>query len=357
MKAKDLAKKLGVSPATISLVLNNKPGISESLRSSLLEKIRELNCEEMMCEACREGEAPGADREKREREAIVYLSYLECDEWEDRNGFFPGVLEGAESEARHRGFSFSVFHMLCQQEPLEKILNYCGKVRGIIIQSENITERIKNDLQNVDIPSVFMDIYDPKVNVSSVRVDNLESMHTVVSYLKEKGHRRIGYVYSGWETGWQHNRFFSFRSAMDRNGLEFDQKMAFKAGTGEDLYEFQRLSEIFANTPELPTALVCENDRQALRAINALEQNGLKVPKDVSVVGFDGSAISNIVRPKLTTMRNSSQLMGRECVMLLENLNRLRELESPAPQLKYDISARMIERDSVRDLNEPWQEK
>ena len=58
MKAKDLAKKLGVSPATISLVLNNKPGISDSLRQSLLKKIRELDCESMMCESCREGEAP-----------------------------------------------------------------------------------------------------------------------------------------------------------------------------------------------------------------------------------------------------------------------------------------------------------
>lgn len=59
MKAKDLAKKLGVSPATISLVLNNKPGISEALRKSLLEQIQQLGCEGMLSESCREGAAPG----------------------------------------------------------------------------------------------------------------------------------------------------------------------------------------------------------------------------------------------------------------------------------------------------------
>lgn len=352
MKAKELAKKLGVSPATISLVLNNKPGISDSLRESLLKQIQALGCENMMCQSCREGEAPGTQSERPQRESIVYLSYFGCDEWGDSNSFYPGILEGAESEARNRNYDFSVFHMKCQKDPLEQLLRHCGKVTGFIVQADALTPEIEADLQCRDVPSVFMDIYDPRQEVSSVRVDNLKSMHTIVSYLKEKGHSRIGYVYSGWETGWQSNRYFSFRSALRQMGLEYVPSFSFCSGTGEDLYEFQRLATLFSQAENLPTALVCENDRQALRTINALHQIGLQVPKDVSVVGFDDSAFCNMIHPRLTTVRNSSQLMGRECVMLLENLRRLKELGLPNSQIKYDLPAQLVERDSVRDLKE-----
>lgn len=353
MKAKELAKLLGVSPATISLVLNNKPGISDSLRESLLKKIQALGCEEMMCPSCRAGEAPGTSSENSPRKSIVYLSYYGCSEWGNVNSFYPGILEGAESEARSRNYDFSVFHMKCQQEPLERLLCHCENVIGFIVQADALTPEIEADLKCRDVPSVFIDIYDPEQKVSAVRVDNLESMHTIVGYLKEKGHREIGYVYSSWDTGWQANRYYSFRSSLHQMGLDFDETSScFCAGTGEDLYEFQQLADRFSQAEKLPTALVCENDRQALRAINALHQIGLQVPKDISVVGFDDSAFCNMIHPRLTTARNSSQLMGRECVMLLENLRRLQELGLPTSQVKYDLSAQLVERDSVRDLNQ-----
>lgn len=352
MKAKELAKKLGVSPATISLVLNNKPGISDSLRESLLKEIQALGCEDMMCRSCRAGEAPGTSPENTRRKTIVYLSYLGCEEWADQDSFYPGVLEGAESEARYRNYDFSVFHMLCQKAPLSQLLSHCGEILGFIVQGECVTPQILNDLQGVNAPSVFMDNYDPRQKVSSVRVDNFEAMHTIVSYLKEKGHQNIGYVRSGWECSWQRNRFCAYRTALELMDLDYDPSFFFLAGTGDDLWEFQRLATAFSQAEKLPTALVCENDRQAVRAMNALRQIGLRVPEDISVVGFDDSAFSSAVCPKLTTVRNSSQLMGRECVMLLENLYRLKELGLSVPKIKYDLPAILVERDSVRDLNE-----
>ncbi len=111
MKAKDLAKKLGVSPATISLVLNNKPGISDTLRKSLLRQIQDLGYGQMLCESCREGAAPGQQPAPKAPEpygggcackSIAYLIYHEHDYLEDMNdpyNFFSGVLEGIEAEA------------------------------------------------------------------------------------------------------------------------------------------------------------------------------------------------------------------------------------------------------------------
>ena len=106
MKAKDLAKKLGVSPATISLVLNNKPGISDSLRKTLLEKIQELGHEEMLSQSCRECGAPGAKLSPEPQEercackSIAYLMYNHFQEdMNDPYQFFTQVLEGIEYEA------------------------------------------------------------------------------------------------------------------------------------------------------------------------------------------------------------------------------------------------------------------
>ena len=136
MKAKELAKKLGVSPATISLVLNNKPGISDSLRHSLLEKIQELGCESMCCEGClpsnkKEEEAPGAPAA---RQAIAYLIYTSSDEADDRFAFYPAVLEGAEMEARENGYNLLVLHMSCQGNANLRRLLQNGDTMGAIIQ-------------------------------------------------------------------------------------------------------------------------------------------------------------------------------------------------------------------------------
>ena len=110
--------------------------------------------------------------------------------------------------------------------------------------------------------------------------------------------------------------------------------------------------EAFQSAKALPTALVCENDRQAWRAVKALNQIGKKVPEDVSVTGFDDQPLCTQIKPNLTSVRNSPQLMGRECVLLLKNLIRLRELGEKDPWLRYELPARLVVRDSVKNLNE-----
>ena len=188
MKAKDLAKKLGVSPATISLVLNNKPGISDSLRQSLLKKIRELDCESMMCESCREGEAPAIASAESGCKSIAFLSYLDCDDEEDDFSFFPGILEGAEAEARDNHLNLVVFHMKCQNgtSPAE-LFRRSGSIVGAVVQTHRITEEILREIQEIEVPAVFIDVYDPALPVNSVRVDNRQSMYNIVSYLKSCG--------------------------------------------------------------------------------------------------------------------------------------------------------------------------
>lgn len=357
MKAKDLAKKLGVSPATISLVLNNKPGISDALRKSLLEQIQQLGCEKMLCESCREGAAPGRQPPPPPPEnscackSIAYFIYHEHDYLEDMNdpyNFFSGVLEGIEAEAWEHDYCLMMLHAgRYKKATIDEQLRRAGNVAGVIVHPCTITEQISETVRGLPVPVVFMDSYTHSAwQPPSVCISNSQGMHRVVRHLKELGHRRIGYVSSGWESLLNVERRRCFREAMRDFGLSTNQGDFFTAGEENGLLDHTSLSGDFRAAESLPTALVCENDRQAWRTIKALQKIGLRVPEDVSVVGFDDQQICTTIEPNITTVHNSPQLMGRQCVQMLLNLLRLKEL-GEEPWLRYELPARLVVRDST----------
>ena len=359
MKAKDLAKKLGVSPATISLVLNNKPGISDALRASLLQQIQELGCEKMLSDSCREGAAPGAPPAQKPWPAeggcacrsIAYLIYHEHDYLEDMNdpyNFFSGVLEGIEAEAWDHDYCLIMLHAgRYKKATVEEQLRRAGNIAGIIVHPCTLNEQMAETARALPVPCVFMDTYtDSTWQPPSVCISNSQGMHRVARHLKELGHKRIGYVSSGWETLLNLERRRCFREALKDFGLTCREEDFFSAGQELGLLDYTRLTGSFKSARSLPTALVCENDRQAWRAIQALQQMGLSVPGDISVVGFDDGAMCTAIEPNITTVHNSPQLMGRQCVLMLENLIRLKEL-GEEPWLRYELPASLVLRAST----------
>lgn len=347
MKAKDLARQLGVSPATISLVPNNKPGISDTLRRSLLKKIRELGCGDMIGAA----QDSGNYASQRPHPVIAYLIYTSCDETDDRFAFYPAVLEGAEMEARENGFHLVVMHLSRQGNPqLQSLLEDVGDTAGVIIQAGHISAGILEDVRSLRLPAVFVDAYLPNRQINSVCVNNEQGVFTAVRYLKEKGHRDLGYVYSGQENDSQVDRRRCFHQALWEYGLEDRKEFYFSCADLHFGSSADELSLRFQKVKPFPTALLAENDHLAWQAIKALEQAGLRVPEDVSVIGFDNRSLCTMITPRLTSMKNSRRLMGRECISLLQNLCRLRRLGIYDACLNYQISTQLIERDSVRDL-------
>lgn len=351
MKAKELAKKLGVSPATISLVLNNKPGISDSLRHSLLKKIREMGCEDMLAPV-----APaqaGSRLEERARPVIVYLIYTSSDERNDRFAFYPAVLEGAEMEARANHYNLVVLHMNRESSAdLSRLVAGSGQAIGAIVQTAHIDDEILEDLSALDIPCVFVDAYRPDRNVYSVCVNNEQGIFSAVNHLKAKGHQNIGYIYGGVDNDSLLERRRCFHQALREYGLEDRRENYFKASNGADGEDINTLRQLFRQMDPMPTALMAESDRMAWLAMKALQRNGLKVPDDVSVVGFDDRSICTMVEPHLTSVKNSRHLMGRQCVFQLQNLRRNKKLGVNITSLKYELPAVLVPRESVKDLTQ-----
>ncbi len=349
MKAKDLAQKLKVSPATISLVLNNKPGISDALRSSLIEKIKELGCGNMLVSEDSPLIKPVAAPNSR-RPGIAYLIYTASEESSERFAFYPAVLEGAEMEARDIGCNLLVLHVTCEGNPhLPSLLKDAGAI-GVIIQADHIVKPILHDIAMFNLPYVFIDAYRPDERVSSVCINNEQGVYSAVRYLKEMGHTTLGYISSGKESDSSIERRRSFHQALREYGLE-DNRAHYYFADGEHSGAVENLRRQWKSKNHLPSAFVTENDMVAWRAMTALGKCGYCVPDDISIIGFDDRAICTMTEPNLTSIRNFRHLMGRQAVTMIQNkLELAQKLDIHDAPIKLEMPTELIIRQSVKKL-------
>ena len=344
IKSKELAGLLGVSAATMSLVLNHKPGISDELRNSLLERIREMGYGYMIRE-----EEQAERTEPASGSTIAYLVLSEYHDDVEEAAFFPKVIEGAEREARKRGCGFTILHMYDSSG--EKLRESIPKEQfaGMLVYAAQVTEEMKDALDALEIPYILIDCYCPLAGASAVTVNNRQGIFAAVKYLYDRGHRRIGYISSGRPLCSLVERRKSFRYAMEETGLAEDPLFCVEeAGTGQEAQEY--LEELWKDPARIPTAMVLENDLMAIAVYRALRGNGLRIPEDVSVIGFDGRSICSMLEPALTTLRVPRREMGRMLVMLLLQKIELQSRTAERVTIRLEIDAELVEMNSVADV-------
>ncbi len=344
IKSKELAGLLGVSTATMSLVLNQKPGISDELRMSLLQRVREMGYGYMIKEI-EEGGPPAVNADN-----IAYVILSEYRDEVDEASFFPPVLEGAEREARYQGYHFSIIHMYGESiQSLKETVNP-AQFAGMIVSAERMDEEMKRHLDRTEVPYIALDCYDPLVEISSVTVNNRQGVRRAVEYLAAKGHRRIGYVCSGRSYSSLVERRRAFQYALEEAGLACDETNFLEVtGTGQKATD---CLERLWSREKPPEALMVENDVLAASVYRALEDTGYKIPEDVSVVGFDGRSICSMLEPPLTTMRIPRRLLGRSLITLLRNKIDLRRRSMEDVTVRLELNAELVEMGSVRQRRE-----
>ena len=151
IKSKELAKLLGVSTATMSLVLNHKPGISDELRGSLLSRIQEMGYGYMIKEA-EEAETGGSAVSAKN---IAYIILADHQEEGDEGAFFPPVIEGAEREARRLGYHFSIIHMYDEKAGRLRESIKKEQYAGMVVYADMMSPGLKKELDGTDIPYVM----------------------------------------------------------------------------------------------------------------------------------------------------------------------------------------------------------
>ncbi|KXU89913.1 LacI family transcriptional regulator [Paraburkholderia monticola] len=337
----DIAKLTGVSQSTVSLVLNNAAGakFSEATRNKVLKAAHDLGYRLSL----REPVAASGD----ERNLIVYLAD------EISTSPHPVVnIDGARDAAYASGKMLAVYsthgNADIEKQVLDTVLTN-PHVFGVIYATV-YTRKVAPPAALSQVPTVLLNCYTGDSTFSSVVPAEVAGGHLATEYLLQAGHRRIGYINGEpWQDAAK-DRLKGYRTALATADLPFAPELVrdgdWSSGLGFEL----TLSLMREANP--PTAIFCANDLTAIGAIEALKQLGLRVPEDVSVLGYDDQEIARHTHPPLSTVVLPNYELGRWAVETLLQEEHNRAAGAPVRHRTVKLDGPLVERTSVRVITE-----
>jgi LacI family transcriptional regulator, repressor for deo operon, udp, cdd, tsx, nupC, and nupG len=324
----DIARQAGVSEATVSRVLNDRPGVSADTRQAVLTALDVL----------------GYERPERLHKRSAGLVGLVVPELE--NPIFPAFAQVIESALAQTGYT----PVLCTQTPggvtedeyLEMLLD--RQVSGIVfvagLHADTTADHERYQrLIDRPMPIVFVNGFAEGIAAPFISCDDKQAAESAVAHLAALGHERIGFVSGPERFRAVQRKLEGYHNGLRRHGLR----------TGDDLVALTLFGveggEVAAGQllDREATALVCGSDLMALGAIRAAHRRGLQVPRDLSVVGFDDSPLIAFTDPPLTTLRQPVAAMGNAAVRaLVDEIN-----GHAAPRSEYVFPAELVVRGST----------
>lgn len=304
----DVAATAGVSKSLVSLVLRGSSSVSEEKRRLVLAAAAEL------------GYRPnGVARSLVQRRSNLFGILLS----DLHNPFFAEVIDGVQAEAGAKGYNtiMSVVDqaVLAERRALDTLLEL--RIDGLILASPML-EINAITLASKEVPVVLVARRARMNSVDSVSNDDPTGAALVVQHLADLGHEKIAHIDGGGGAGAAERRK-GYERAMQRRGL--DAHIHIIPGSYTDEGGRQGVAALFASASH-PTAIFVANDLAALGALSALSERGLRVPEDVSVVGYDNTALAAVSQINLTTVDQPRPDMGRTAVtLLLERLGGRRD--------------------------------
>ncbi len=326
---RDVARRAGVSQATVSLVLGGAPALSaRATTERVLQVARDL------------GYAPNrqaqALRTQRTRTIAVAMPDI-C------NPFFPSLLKGVQTIAEGAGYDVIAVNTEGVAEREQRFLNWSleGRVDGVIgaffaLRAEDFSPLVAAGVGVVRIESARKS--GGEWPIDNIYVDNRAAAAAATRFLLERGHRRIAMIAG--PAGPQAERAAGYSLALAERGLAPD----IVDGVEFSEAEGRRVATILIERAERPTAIFAANDLMAIGAMSALRERGLAIPHDVAVIGFDDIFVARLVTPALTTVSQFQQDIGIKAAETL--LARLRGAPSPRGA-SFEMPFRLIERDST----------
>lgn len=332
---KDVAKKAGVSVGTVSNAINNIDIVSENTRRKVIKAIKELNFKPNSI-------ARSLSKGKSNNIAIIVP--------EINNPFFPELIRGITDYLETKGY-YAIIRNTDGSEKKEEIfirdLNSLF-VSGMIITPTDTNGRNFQILSELKVPMVIVDRESDTLKEDIVIVNNHKGAYEAVSYLINCGHKIIIILCGSKHTKTAQNRYIGWEKAMKENGL-FNNDYIYwgdftidsgRKNMDEVLKKFKKVDAVFAS-----------NDIIAIGAMQAIRENGLRIPEDISIIGFDDISFSKLLYPPLTTIRQPVYEIGSMASEIL-----LKKIEGKNQQknvCRYVIDGELVIRDSVANKVRP----
>lgn len=329
----EIAKKAGVSPATVSRALRGIHHVNEKTRRRIVEAARELDY------PIRPDLLPRGEVEKTNSIGVIapFLS-----RW-----YFSQALAGVEQALREAGMDLLLYNF-AQVDARERVLmqkKLVDKVDGLIVISLPPSEKEFERLLNLGIPVSLLGVSSELC--PSVSIDDVEGARVATQHLVDMGHRDLAIITGQKEPVFDfrvaNQRLQGFMEVVKKNGLTFNPRNKllsdFTSATAEIAMDE------FLTRKNLPTAIFCESDEMAFGVYQALSKRGMRVPDDISVVGYDGHDFGATIG--LTTVAQPVRFLGQLAASQI-----LAAIEKPESELgKISVPTTLIVRESVARLN------
>ncbi|WP_246710273.1 LacI family DNA-binding transcriptional regulator [Martelella soudanensis] len=333
---RDIAKASGVSAATVSLVLNGKGEISEATRLRVLEAVSRLNYVPRKSK----GRTAGTS------ETLRFLKIAKHGQTvnRDHSHFISDYIDGMSQEALRSGYTLEVvsYEGLPMRTIAESLTG--ASVRGIVVLGTELSEADIRMIQGVGLPSVFIDTFHEVVEANFVNMNNADAVYKVLQRFRANGFERIGFIGSHTATTNFELRRNAFHSNMERLGLVVDPAYILSVeSTFQAAYE-QTLAYLATGAPTAE-CYFCTNDIIAYGFAKALRENSIRIPEDVSIIGFDNLPMSATADPPLTTIDVSKRKIGYQAIAVLSDLINASERQ---PSVKILVGAELVVRVSDR---------
>lgn len=301
----DVAKKVGVSTATVSRALSNSGYVRKDLKEQIQQVAREMDYQ------------PNS----LARGLVTKESYILGLIMPDiSNPFFPAVARGIEDVANENGYNV----LLCNTDgSSRKETDYINVLRsrqadGVIFTTSQVNPKNAKMLIDAGIPVVLADRR-MSIACDSVVAENVTGAYRAVRHLLDIGHTRIGVIAGPMGVATSEERIEGYRKALLESGIAVQDALICE-GNYRQHSGYECVGKLL-ELPDPPTAVFACNDLMAVGALSALEDRGLRVPDDVAVVGYDDITVASVTRPRLTTVAQPKYEMGAvACKMLIERL-------------------------------------
>ncbi|GAB7022428.1 LacI family DNA-binding transcriptional regulator [Salidesulfovibrio brasiliensis] len=301
---KDLARKLGVSPSTVSRALHDHPDISEDTKRRVVAAAEKYHYQ------------PNLIAQSLQKKSSTTIGVIVP---EIRHHFFSTVISGIEEVAYEAGYII----MVCQSNETlaREIVNtqalVANRVAGLLVAISTETTRydhLKSVLKR-GVPLVQFDRVVEELETSKVVIDDYSAAYEAVMHLVRSGYRRIGHLAGQEGIALNRHRFEGYRAALADSGLAFEEKFLVPGGYREE--DGRRGAEVYLAMDELPDAILAINDPVAVGAFSRFREAGVRIPEDVALVGFSDTPAAALIEPALTTVYQPAFEMGRTAATLL----------------------------------------
>lgn len=336
MNIYDIAKMADVSIATVSRVMNNRPGVSEKARERVMKVIDETDFRPNQI-------AKSLTNNKTNVIGIVMPGV---------NNYFSDRIDAINKVCKQRGYSLMITANYKDNNSTEEdIANFNllfeKRVDGIIYFPTNVMQDHIDVIKRIrkKIPIVITDKELGELKLPCVIQDFVKPMKEVMRFLIQAGHRDIAFI-NGLSYDLPNNeRLHVYQKELENAGIAYDETLVEEGAYSVESGYYAMLN-IIERTKHIPTAVFAGNDHMAIGAIKALKEKGFKLPKDVAVVGYDDIEFAKYVTPSLTTIRVNQYTMGKLAATMVIDLIEGHLNDYHKMTMDYEF----ILRDSTRSL-------